>query len=300
MLTRRDFLTASAAVAAAAATQRMKLSLSVRVAEAFDNKEKANLTLDELIALARAHGYQAICMRASQAGIHNPPETIREMRRKLDQAGLPVSMVTGDFAVPSNNDQGPDGLRWITPYLDLAQAFGASLIRICMKIDQDIYWARKAADEARERNIRLAHQSHCASMFETIDGSLRVLQAVGRPNFGLIYEPANWFVAGQPYGRDTIKRLERYIFNVYVQNHRLNPKGEASIVTWGKGKVLIDHIGLWEKDGVNFDDVFAGLDAIGYRGYVTVHQAFAGVMPVEEAVRKSAEYLLPFAAGGKS
>jgi sugar phosphate isomerase/epimerase len=37
--------------------------------------------------------------------------------------------------------------------------------------------------------------------------------------------------------------------------------------------------------------MFAGLHAIGYSGFVTVHQAFADVMPVEEAVRRSAEYL---------
>ena len=66
------------------------------------------------------------------------------MKRKIDAAGLPVSMVTGDFAVPNNNDQGPDCLRKITPYLDLAHAFGASLIRVCMKKKEDIPWAQRA------------------------------------------------------------------------------------------------------------------------------------------------------------
>ena len=55
------------------------------------------------------------------------------MARKIRQAGLAVSMVTGDFAVPSNNERGPEGLRRITPYLDLAEAFGADLIRIAMR-----------------------------------------------------------------------------------------------------------------------------------------------------------------------
>jgi sugar phosphate isomerase/epimerase len=54
-------------------------------------------------------------------------------------------------------------------------------------------------DETRERGIRLAHQSHCASLFETVAGSLRVLQRVDRPNFGIIYEPANWLIAGEDY-----------------------------------------------------------------------------------------------------
>lgn len=83
------------------------------------------MTIDQLIALAKNHGYEALCMRASQAGVQSPRELITEMRGKIDRAGLVVSMVTGDVAVPSNNDQGPDGLRNITPYLDLAEARGA-------------------------------------------------------------------------------------------------------------------------------------------------------------------------------
>lgn len=215
------------------------------------------------------------------------------MSAKIRDAGLAVSMVTGDFYVPQNDAHGPDGLRNITPYLDLAEAFGADLIRICMKKDEDIEWAQKAADEAGERGIRLAHQAHNSSLFETVEGSLRVIEAVGRENFGIIYEPANWFVAGEDYGRHGIEAVQDYIFNVYVQNHRLNPDGEATLKTWGKGDVGVDHIGLWEKGGVNFEEVFAALHGIGYRGYVTVHQAFAGVMSVEEAVQKSYDYLKP-------
>ena len=272
---------------------RMKLSLSVRVAEAFGSKEKSSLTIDQLIQLAKRHGYEALCMRGSQAGVHSTAELVREIGKKIRAAGLVVSMVTGDFAVPRNDEHGPDGLRNITPYLDLADAFGADLIRICMKKEEDIPWAKKASDEARERGIRLAHQSHCGSLFETVDGSLRVLKAVGRQNFGIIYEPANWLIAGQDYGSRTIGKLKPYIFNVYVQNHRLRPGGEAAINTWTRGRVELDHIGLWEKGGVDFVDVFRGLHEIGYRGYVTVHQAFAGIMPIETAVKRSADSLRP-------
>ncbi|MHC4406357.1 MAG: sugar phosphate isomerase/epimerase family protein [Planctomycetota bacterium] len=274
-------------------TPSMKLSLSVRVAEAFGSKEKSSMTIDQLIQLAKRYGYEALCMRGSQAGVHTPAEVVREMSAKIRAAGLAVSMVTGDFAVPRNDEHGPDGLRDITPYLDLAQAFGADLIRICMKKEEDIPWVQKASDEARERGIRLVHQAHCASLFETVEGSLRVLKAVGRRNFGIIYEPANWLISGQDYGPQTIRKLRPYIFNVYVQNHRLRPGGEATIKTWTRGDVALDHIGLWEPGGVDSSDVFRGLHEIGYRGFVTVHQAFAGIMPIETAIKRSADYLRP-------
>jgi len=292
-ISRRQLLLAAAARSLAGAKTRMQLSLSVRVAESFENKEKSSMTIDQLIALATSNGYAALCMRASQAGVHTPKDEVREKARRIRAAGLKVSMVTGDFAVPKNDDKGPGCLRNITPYLDLAESFGADLIRVCMKKDDDIEWAVKASREAARRNIRLAHQSHCASLFETVEGSLRVLAAVGQPNFGLIYEPANWLISGEDYGPAAIRRLKPYIFNVYLQNHRLNPQGAATVQTWKKGPVRLDHIGLWEKGGVQGKAIFAALREIGYQGYVTIHQAFEGVMSVEEAVRRSREYLLP-------
>jgi sugar phosphate isomerase/epimerase len=286
-------LAAATAARSMAAGHKMQLSLSVRVAESFENKEKSSMTIEQLIALAKSNGYSALCMRASQAGVHTPKPVVEEIAGKIRGAGLRVSMVTGDFAVPKNDDRGPDGLRNIAPYLDLAKTFGADLIRICMKKDEDIEWAKKASREAAGRGIRLAHQSHCASLFETVEGSLRVLKAVGEPNFGLIYEPANWLISGEDYGAAAIGKLRPHLFNVYVQNHRLNPAGAAVVQTWKKGAVKLDHIGLWEKGGVDGELVFGALRAAGYRGYVTVHQAFEGAMPVEEAVRRSREYLMP-------
>ena len=316
-ITRRSFLSAAATLSAAGCSgppapdeapgkiaeiapasepASMQLSLSVRVAEAFSDKRKSTMSIDELIALAQKHGYQALCMRASQVGIESPPERVAEVRQKIDAAGLRASMVTGDFAIPSNNDDGPLCLRDITPHLALAEALGADLIRVCMKKQEDIAFARQACDEARERGIRLAHQSHCASLFETVSGSLKVLDEVGRPNFGLIYEPANWMIAGEDYGPEAIRRLKPYLFNVYIQNHRLTPDGTTKVETWKKGPVALDHIGVWQPGGVDVDSVFEGLYAAGYQGYVTVHQAFGDVMPVEEAVRKSQEYLRPLTA----
>lgn len=79
---------------------RMKLSLSVRVAEKFDNKRESSLTIEQLTRLAKDNGYGALCMRASQAGTHTDPEVVKTISKKIHDAGLAVSMVTGDFAVP--------------------------------------------------------------------------------------------------------------------------------------------------------------------------------------------------------
>ena len=269
----------------------MKLALSVRVAEGFGDKRRATASLDDLARIATDNGYAALCMRASQLGTHSPADEIRRGRQILDAAGLAVSMVTGDFPIPENDDvHGPEALRDIGPYLDLAEALGSDLLRICMKSDDDIPHAQRAADQAAERGLRLAHQCHTRSLFEEVDRSLDVLAAIDRPNFGLIYEPANLDHAGQEYGAATIRRFARHIVNVYLQNHRVHPQGADSMGTWCRGPVPFDHVPMWEP-GLPFGAILAALADVGYDGYVTVHQAFASLSGPAEAAARTADYL---------
>ncbi len=276
----------------------MKLSLSVRVAESVLNKEEANRSMEHLADLARELGYSAMCMRASQAGIQSPLEQITRVRKILADRGLPVSMVTGDIPIPANDEHAPDALRDITPYLDLTELLGADLIRIGMKKDEDIAWAQRASDEAAERNIRLAHQSHTRSLFETVAASVAVLKRVDRPNFGIIYEPANLDLCGQDYGPETIRRFAPWLFNVYLQNHRLNPNGSMTLNTWVRGPAPHDPVPLQAAGGIDFPCIMDTLENTGYDGYVTVHQAFAELMEPEDAARQSYDYLTSIADFG--
>ena len=269
----------------------MKLSLSTRIAESFSDKEKASVPFEDFSQLAKDNGYHSICMRASVAGIQSPKERVSEVRQILDRLSLAVSMVTGDFAIPQNSERGPDALRNITPYLDFAETFPCGLMRICMKKEEDISWAQRASDEAAERGIRLAHQCHAASLFETIENSADVLRRVDRPNFGIIYEPANLRICGQVYGLEALRAFEPYLFNVYLQNYMPNPEGEANVDTWVRGRVYFDHIPLHDPRGVNWREVFDALETVGYDGYVTVHQALAEIMSPAEAAQVSADYL---------
>jgi sugar phosphate isomerase/epimerase len=250
----------------------MKLSLSVRVAEAAC-KTKLNVPFRDLVQLAAELGYRAICMRASAAGVLTPKDEMSRMRKDVEEAGLFVSMVTADFDVPLNNSDGPNSLREIASSLDVAEAFGCDLIRVCMKSADDVEHARRAADDAAERGIRLAHQCHTGSLFEEVGPLLEVLEQIGRKNFGLIYEPANLMLCGQLYGVETLAQFKPYLMNVYVQNHQLDPAGPVELETWCRGIRRFRHLGIWETGGVEFDSVFEGLRAIGYDGCFTIHQA---------------------------
>lgn len=268
----------------------ISLSLSVRVAEAAC-KTRLNVPLSDLLTLAVDNGYEAVCMRASAVGVQSSGQEVREAAAQIRGAGLAVSMVTADFDVPLNNDDGPKSLRNITPSLDVAETLGCDLIRVCLKKEEDIPFAQAAADEAGARGIRLAHQCHTTTLFEDIDGSLQMLERIGRDNFGLIYEPANLMLCGVSYGEDALRRFRPHLMNVYVQNHRLDPEGPEALETWRLGERQFHHIPLWEPGGVDFRVVVAGLRAVEYDGFFTIHQAYAHLMGPEEAATRSAQYI---------
>ena len=269
----------------------MQLSLSVRIAEEFHSKEEASMPLGELARLAKRCGYSALCMRASQVGVQSLQEAVEAAAACLTENGLAVSMVTGDFDTVYNNDNGPDALRNITPYLDLAKRLGAPRIRVAVKQESDIAHAQRAADEAAERGLQLVHQCHTLSLFETVDGIERTLTAIDRPNFGLVYEPANLEICGQDYGPATIERLAKWVFNVYLQNQLLKPDGALTLPTWCAGDVSFDLIPVHAPGGVDFGLVFAGLKAIGYEGTVTVHQSAQPGETPEASAAGTADFL---------
>src|SRR5688572_22091176 len=113
----------------------MRLSLSVRIAELFHSKEKASMDLPALAKLAAGAGYTGLCMRASQVGVHSEKAARQHAAEILREHGLAVTMVTGDFNMVYNNDAGPNCLRQIQPYLDLALVLGSPLIRVALKKD---------------------------------------------------------------------------------------------------------------------------------------------------------------------
>ncbi len=267
-----------------------RFSLSVRIAEGFLSKEIPILGLEAVAQIAKQCGYSAVCMRGSQVGVQSTDATVQSAVDLLAGQRLAVSMLTGDFDTVYNNDRAPGALRNIQPYLDLAERFEAGLVRVALKSSEDIPWAQRAADQASERGIRLAHQCHTLSLFETVDSIVDTLTRIDRSNFGLIYEPANLELCGQRYGVETIKRFEKWMFNVYLQNQVIHERGAVRLDTWCRGPVQFDLIPIHARGGIKFDEVFAGLDQIGYNGYLTVHQSATE----EETPAESADRTIQF------
>ncbi|QDT41150.1 Xylose isomerase-like TIM barrel [Gimesia alba] len=261
----------------------MKLSLSVRIAEAAC-KTKLNIPFAEIAQIAADLGYSALCMRASVAGVHSSQAELEQVRSIVDQAGLVVSMVTADFNIPQNNDQAPDALKNIEPSLHVAEVLGSRMIRVCLKTEADIAHAQKAADLAAERGMQLVHQFHPACLFEEVERSVAVLKQIDRPNVGLIYEPASLLMCGQEYGETTLRQILPWLMNVYVQNLVITDDGPDHLETWCLGDRPFQLLPYWDESGrgIDFQKVVDGLQAVGYGGFFTVHQA-EGIVTADDA-----------------
>ena len=271
----------------------MKLSLSTRIAESSARKDLAEVPIEVLAPLAGAAGFSGLSMRASVVSLESPVARVAEIRGVLDQEDLTASMVMGDIPLAANSADAPLALRRITPYLDLAERLGGRLVRVMMHGADDIPHAQHAADEAAERGITLAHQTHWGTLCETIDGALDTVRQVDRANFGITFEPANLLAAGEDHGAEAINRLAPHLVNAYFQNVRLDPNGPHVFKTRAKGPVPLRYVPLADPDGLSARAMVKALERAGYLGWVTVHQPLRDGQRVGDAVAEAAEVFLP-------
>lgn len=276
----------------------MRLALSVRIAEAPRAKDRIAVPFEALAAQAAAAGFEALSMRASVLSVASPARRIAEVRRCLDGLGLGVSMVTGDLALAANDGGATRALREIGPYLDLAEALGARLVRVMLHGAADIAPARRAADLAARRGITLCQQTHWGTLFETVDQALATLAAIDRPNFALTYEPANLLACGGPWGAAAIRRLGPHLANVYFQNLCLDDASPTRFQSHHAGSVGVRFLALDDACGIDAAPLVGALGGIGYAGWLTVHQPLLAGQTVAGAIAGAAAHFRPLIAAG--
>ena len=288
---RREFLagTIMAAVAAGvgnAAGPPLKLSLSCRTGEGArsgTNVIETTMPFAELLTIAKDAGYDAICLRGSFANTDTTGlYKLYEMSAQIAAAGLTVSHVMPDNAMGINSDWALStrATHNITPYLTYCEIFKCDMIRLMIWKADEIALAQRAADEARERKIRLVHWSHGNTLFQEPTGALQTLKAINRPNFGFSYEPSQWARLKVPVRQmDVIKTFKPWLWNVHLNNPATQPGPEPA---------------LWEEGTVRTDETFEGLYAIGYSGYVTLFSSPAPGLTPRESALKHHQYLKSF------
>lgn len=273
----------------------MLKSLSVRIAESPRDKTRLACPTGDLLELASAHGFDGISVRASAISIHSDVEEVTAFRLLLDRFGLKASMVTGDVPLAANNSNAPDALRNIGPYLELANALGARLVRVMIHSAADIPYARRAAEAAAECDVWLVQQTHWGSLAESVESSVRLCEAVGRPHFGITLEPANLLACGGLLNADAIRRLAPYIRNVYFQNIALTPDSNLIFRTRTRGPVGVEFLPLFDKRGIDMAPIMSAIARyVPKLPWFTVHQPKLPGERLEDAVASAARFVAQY------
>lgn len=272
----------------------MKLSLSVRVAESAKRKDVADLPIEALAPLAKAAGFQALSMRASVVSVTSPPARVQAVKQVLAREGLTVSMVTGDIPLAANNAQATDAIRNIGPYLDLAEALDCRLVRVMTQHESDIALVQRAADIAAKRNLTLAHMTHWGTLIETVEDALRVVHAVNRPNFGVVYEAANTMACTPNFDPEAVRQLVPHLVNVMFQNVHKDPASPIGFRSNRLGQVGLRYVPLADRSVLDAAAMVGTLREAGYDGWLTVHQPLRDGQTVPTAITEAAAVFGPF------
>ena len=267
----------------------MKISISSRITEQSNNKEKSFLSLDSFIKLASKNKFDGISLRPSMISTHSSKYLVNQAQELFKVNNMKVSMITSNIHLAKNDELASDILKNITPTLDLAEKLKTSLIRIMIKNSDDIFYAKKALDEAKERNLKLLQQTHWGTLAETLDETVTLIKTINHQNFGITFEPANLMACGSNFNNDALNQLLPYTENFYFQNIILDKKGKHIFPTTHNGDVKVKYVSLDNSKGLN---VFSFLDFLKEKKYdkwFTIHQPLLENQTVEIAIENASK-----------
>ncbi|MCZ7573667.1 MAG: sugar phosphate isomerase/epimerase [Ardenticatenaceae bacterium] len=251
--------------------------------------------LEECIHLAADIGYQGIEPLAREPHLSpaTPPQRVRAIAGLIREAGLAVPDLAagvGGFSQldPAGVQRQLDDLQRL---LDIAVALSCPLVRILAGGPEPAqatatHWERaaeglqRAAAIAASYGVRLGLELHYGYLHRDVAGVSRLLDSIGQANVGVIYDPANLYVARAEYGPAAVLRLGREILHVHVKDSvRVDAAGPGVM---GPPPYLYRPRPLGQG-GVDYPPIVAALREIGYDGFLSDESHQPGVEGAEVA-----------------
>ena len=272
----------------------MKISISSRISEFSNDKTKSFIKLEDFVNLAIKNNFHGISLRPAMVSTESTENKINKTSKIFKDNKISVSMITSNIHLAKNDELASQTLRNITPTLDLAEKLRTSLIRIMIKKSEDIFYAKKALDEAKERNLKLLQQTHWGTLAETLDDTVTLIKTINRQNFGITFEPANLMACGSDFNNDALNQLLPFTENFYFQNIILDKKGKHIFPTTHNGDVKVKYVSLDNSKGLN---VFSFLDFLKEKKYdkwFTIHQPLLENQTVEIAIENASKLFFQY------
>lgn len=144
-------------------------------------------------------------------------------------------------------------------------------------LDNFVRGVRPALEIARGNGLTICmEQDVFCPLLRAYDGIEAVFTAVDHPNFGLTFDPANFYLCGLEAFPDAYRRLAPLIRHVHVRNCRVfrpgDPEDERFFPFTGERIRTGDHcsfVGL-EAGALNIGGLLRQLAVDGYRGVATL------------------------------
>ena len=269
---------------------RMKLSISCRIVESSKRKDLAAIPIEDFIPKIAKYGFKGISLRASAVSVDSTQDKIKIIKSLIDKYGIKVSMVMGNVDLAANNENASKCLRNIKPHLDLADSLNCSIVRVMIKYQEDIKYAQKSLDEAAERNIFLAQQTHWGTLCETIEQAKNLVKKINRKNFGITFEPANLIACGENLNLSKIECLLPHILNCYFQNIKIDSNGKHVFKTFAKGNVNLSYVPFNSNNGIDIKKIIKYFKNIDFGGWITIHQPLLTNQNVDDAIMEAKKF----------
>ncbi|MEU3276136.1 sugar phosphate isomerase/epimerase family protein [Streptomyces antibioticus] len=192
---------------------------------AFSTLGVPGLPVPEVLALASAHGYHGVELRAHPEEPVNPglgPDERAATAAAFEAAGVEVLGVAGYVQVAADGDDAAV-VEEIRTLIDLAKDLGAPYVRVFPgaadgREDADAVAARRlgtAAEYAADHGVRILLETH--DSHRTGADAIRVLGPVGHRNVGALWDVMHTWLAGeQP--QETYAALSPYLGYVQVKD----------------------------------------------------------------------------------
>jgi L-ribulose-5-phosphate 3-epimerase len=254
-------------------------------------------SLFEAIDFCAVLGLEGIEIRCAANG-HLDPETAEPFRLELiaaaaHAAGLAIACLTPyyrDYATPEATEATLAGLRQTC---QAAEALECGLVRATGGVwpapggqPREEIWEstaaglQQAADIADQYGVQLALENHSGTLTQTATDTVAMVQAVDRPNFGILMDHYWVVAAGEEEPLEAVRLQAPHVLHCHCKN-----------LVWVDGKPLANFL---DEGEIDWPAVLLILEEYGYGGYLSdeYEKFWRPELPEpEEGMARNARYL---------
>jgi len=225
-----------------------------------------------------------------------------EIKQALTITGLNVSVVSPYFNFTANAMEWKKSIKKAEEFIEYAYELKACGIRcftgrVGSKIATSKQWEdgvtgiRTIADMAHRKGLEVFIETHPDTLADTTESTIRLLNAVGRDNVGIICDLYNlWEVEGDNLF-DSFKILYPYIRHLHLKNANTDTRIKSPFSLVHVKDADLSTISYLDNGNVNYENYLNYLKKNNFSGYLSV-EWFGD--DVETAAQHEYHYLKSF------